>query len=458
MSLGSVLANLYNRVTDPDYVPLDERPILEANPEPWDLTPYAGEENEFQFVNFSHILKTGEIPSFAVNGPYTQNQHIDWKSDDSFTRTMAQLKQTVIDRVEKENLATLPGREEWEAKVSAIVSEEVQKTPAFDTYRTKDQTAPNIKDLTRLNDLSEDIDNGTHTIGFDCKEMSIVEGALLQQTESHFNRIDKKDYYYAGGRMSTDSSDPARGHAFIISAATGNIIESTISIDHKTAYIETPYRFEEFVNGATGVGSDDSVYIAGNREDLHNADNRALEARLEASALTAEFYSGAMASPSLTEIALQFESLPREQQNQIVDAATNMGRDGGTYRSFEDLLPHRPVTPTSSILDLLRTPSAKLRELQENLLADNPTFPATMKYLGTEMPLLGILSIPGGYDNVRQAYKDDPSALETLDQYKRLQDIRMVRAEHELRESMRNIAPATPSSASVMTSAPATAP
>ncbi len=241
-------------------------------------------------VNFNHIIETGKIPSYAsdLDKYQSANQYIDWESDDAFTHTLGDIEQKVFAEIEKHpgmvNLLekekwTYGDRRDWERHVSEIVSDVVKKTPGFEEYRIGRDGA---RRAIRLNDLSEDIENGTKNIEFDCETMSVVEGILLQKVDnallpetaseglfaSKYRGLsaDYKqggNYFHASGGITFNDKDgDAGGHTFIVTPL-GNIVESTdytLPEDQpwlrSKTYIESAgaYSLEKLARGENFIG------------------------------------------------------------------------------------------------------------------------------------------------------------------------------------------------------------
>ncbi|MGB0719821.1 MAG: hypothetical protein ACPGRX_05075, partial [Bdellovibrionales bacterium] len=158
----------------------------------------------------------------------------------------------------------------WEQEVSTIVSEEMARIQGLSEYRLADypdKYPETQRRATRLNDLAYDIEHGTKTIEHDCETMSAIEGIVLQQVENHFlpeAAVDgdykvRSNYFYVGGRISQNKA--LRGHAYIISSATANIIEGTALL--ASPYyenIDPDYSFENFVAGKPAIMNDGSIY------------------------------------------------------------------------------------------------------------------------------------------------------------------------------------------------------
>ena len=217
-------------------------------------------------INFNYIDRTGNIP--LSNKAHSQS--IDLSGDDAFTNAVDKIKQkTIQDIKDNPQLQGLLEKEtwdeddraEWEERVSGIVSEKVNDIDAFDTYRNNHEAQ--VQRATELNDLSQDIHNNTQEIEFECESMSIVEGLALQHADNHFLPEDngtntlkeQANYFRAAGEVTEGpAADFGGGHAYIISSATGNIIEPTHDLDDHAGgpYMKATqenYSFKDFVSG-----------------------------------------------------------------------------------------------------------------------------------------------------------------------------------------------------------------
>ena len=253
-------------------------------------------------VNFRYILETGHIPGirsdYAEMG--SQETYVEWDADDAYTRAVDQAHQAAVIRIQEDpNLQRLLALEswdredriEWERGVSEIVSEEVDKIPGLDQYRTPEYDAiTGEADLSgsaptptfRLNDLSSDILAGTSEREYDCDIMAVTEGAIIQQIEdTHLpdqaaaegSLKQASAYYMASGELIVINPDVMGTepgyHAYIVSSATGAIIEATADpSEMQTSYIAplAGYDFNDFVEGDTFFSPGDAMYI-------HDADS-----------------------------------------------------------------------------------------------------------------------------------------------------------------------------------------
>ena len=253
-------------------------------------------------VNFRYILETGHIP--GIRSDYAdlgeQETYVDWDADDAYTRAVDQAHQAAVTRIQADpNLQRLleleswdrEDRIEWERGVSEIVSEEVDKIPGLDLYRTPnydedpaqaDPSAPSPTPVFRINDLSSDILAGTSEIEYDCDIMAVTEGAILQQIEdTHLPDRAAADgslkqasaYYMASGQViviKPDVMETEPGyHAYIVSSATGAVIETTADPSEMQASYIAPlagYDFNDFVEG-------DTFFSPGNAMYVHDADS-----------------------------------------------------------------------------------------------------------------------------------------------------------------------------------------
>lgn len=203
------------------------------------------------------------------------NLKIDLNADDALNEAIDRMASGTASRIQSDrqlqNLLakdqwTREDRVEWERKTSEIVSDELDKIPGLNKYRNENDNEGVVRS-SKLNALSEDIENGTEKFEFDCEMMSIVEGVVLQAVENHFLPADDgrgenaykvaSSYFYTRGdfaSVTSENLDQMQSHAFIMSSATGNVIEATENKvtgsgrSYQQAN-EKDYSFEKFVNG-----------------------------------------------------------------------------------------------------------------------------------------------------------------------------------------------------------------
>lgn len=201
-----------------------------------------------RLVSFPYVLRTGTVA--ARPGA---DQFFDWKADDAFMKSYRALRASVRTAVETSpalsGLLAQPSwsradRVTWEREVSGIVSAEMDKVVGLGDYRISESVTDDYKGIvakqraTRLNDLARDMEKGTTDIEFDCETMAAIEGCLLQETENHFLPANANGagggwkaaapYFYVNGWSNWFSQSRKMGaHAYIVSSATGNVIEAT---------------------------------------------------------------------------------------------------------------------------------------------------------------------------------------------------------------------------------------
>ena len=267
-----------------------------------DLGASFPEAYDNRMINFSLINETGNIPSvmkwegtsgiFYQTDPssgYWGSQRVDWDADDAFSSEYDGILERSIARIEENpelyDLRVMGSwghaeRVQWERGISEIVSEEMAQVPGLDSYRST--AIPGYPETSLraqfINAVSGDIENGTRSVEFDCEAMSVVEGSILQRLDQHFlprrtieamQEGDLKmqhNYFYATGQVSFNpNDDTAGGHAFIVSSATGNVIEATNepNVHFFSPYIESAdpeWNFDRFVRGEVFEGSNLYVY------------------------------------------------------------------------------------------------------------------------------------------------------------------------------------------------------
>jgi hypothetical protein len=267
-----------------------------------------------RLINFKFINRTGIIPSitaddgsfllFSEADTYTsytvESQRVDWQVNDAFNQAYDEILKNVIERMESHeetyDLRTktswdINDRMIWEELLANTVSDELNNISGLDRYRSN-----GIETIRSafLNALSEDIEQGTTKYEFDCEQMSALEGSLLQRLEEHFlpiapeesgGNLDYKsahNYFFALGFASFNADDTrARPHAFIVSSATGNIVEATADPDYNyysyEVSVDPNWSFERFARGEVFQSRyTDSVY-GGDLDDFIRQGKEAIE-------------------------------------------------------------------------------------------------------------------------------------------------------------------------------------
>lgn len=260
-----------------DDVPLRDRDILEIGGGMFD--DYEPEGYDGRVVNFNTYLDNGHPPQ--IEGLEHQDQYIDWDSDDAFTRALETVRENTFERIksspELQDLLskdswTREDRVAWEKGISEIVNDEHKKITGLGIYRNvsdSDLYPDTEVRATRLNDLSEDIENDTVRIEHDCESNSIFEGVILQQVDNAFLSEGAPDgdykfssnYFYAIGRTNFNPEYNGNGrHAFIVSSATANVIEATATENPYNENTNPDMTFEDFIRGDMIVNADSSIY------------------------------------------------------------------------------------------------------------------------------------------------------------------------------------------------------
>lgn len=258
--------------------------IAQNSASSWD-----GNDSEAYLRSFNAINDYN--PSFINNAVMLRpsDTYIDWDADDSFVRTLEDIQTRVVDRVQSDPQLqallikadwTLEDREIWEEGLSIIVSNEVEKVPAFANYRSAfDQPGLDAQAQfvsIRMNDISQDIDNGTELWEVDCDKFAMIEGSILQKVENSFlpanDGLERNAYKEATAyfiqmgdvQFAGNGGYGLQGvgyHAMIVSGATGNIIEATATTaSAQTAYQRTNGDFYDTVHAVTIVTDSGNVY------------------------------------------------------------------------------------------------------------------------------------------------------------------------------------------------------
>lgn len=267
--------------------------IIKIDNEKWDAA----------LISFDYILKTGKCPALQPNVLQKiltlfqgANLSIDWDCKDPVTQAFdAMYDKSLLFIKDSPHLVKLLAKEtwdkddrmQWEDALSQVVSHFMDQQPGFDTYRSTaefegQETAK--KRFSKLNKLSPDIEAGTFNREFDCEAMSFIEGALIQKIENallpaaqenqvkeHVYKTCSQYYYVSGYRTNLDENvQPSGAHAFIISAATANVIEAVQDPSKSPGVLpyvrhgQDDYDFNKFIGGETFIGQDGSVFATTN--------------------------------------------------------------------------------------------------------------------------------------------------------------------------------------------------
>lgn len=284
-NIANILTRLFNEISLSEAgntvnIPYKDREIMEIANDDLIFRDDAPEWGDSRVINFQHIITTGDIDQGIMP---VADHTIDWETDDTFNDTMNSLEKNVLERIESHDDLqslltndpwTLEDRVQWEYYLSGIVSDELNKIPGLDEYRTQ-SAFPWFNSPSRdsdANELSDDIENDTENMEFDCELMSIIEGSILQrvensllpkpdETQDEFKRIG--NYFYAQSQLSSADDNPyeSRAHAFIISSLTGNIIEATADPDAAiprhpmTTNIDPNFTFDQFIETGVAITS-----------------------------------------------------------------------------------------------------------------------------------------------------------------------------------------------------------
>jgi hypothetical protein len=215
------------------------------------------------------------VPIHAVFSPgnlFPGNLDIDFNKNDEFTKSFQSMEQRTESEIDaRPDLQALKNkaswtdadRRHWDSAVGDIIAGIVRTTPGLDMYRTETGDHP-VPRTRHLNDISQDIKDGTHKKEFDCEGMSIVKIVLLQRmADRNLSPDQKSSYFYVSGMGEFGVyEDSPGGHAFIVTEKNGmvtGIIEATDDFDAYRRPAEN-LSFADFVNGREIVTREGSVY------------------------------------------------------------------------------------------------------------------------------------------------------------------------------------------------------
>ena len=270
---SSVVANV-----EPIVIPRRVRPLetlLPTNPQiAFENQDVISGDGFYGLVSCHHIHDKGDIRIYNEREDLIQTIDMSFKNllpgDEAVDNPLAYIFATmsmqaavkikssdVVSQLLEKPVWSHTDREDWEEEVANIVSETMFGMQGLNLYRTSSRD-----DVIRpksLNRVVEDIVHGTAYIEFDCEGMSAFEGMMVQSMEDLFLPLQGEDrcvlkqahkYYVAAGNVSSGRGIGA--HAFIVSSATGNIIESTDTPNAVVSgtYFRTPrdYTIKDFIN------------------------------------------------------------------------------------------------------------------------------------------------------------------------------------------------------------------
>ncbi|HTK84206.1 MAG TPA: hypothetical protein VL625_03890 [Patescibacteria group bacterium] len=264
-SNGDALRHAFNEVADRGVAPENRKIMTHRDPDGQYSTVIAG----------SYISDTGSIPIHAVISPgniFPGNMDIDFGRNDAFMQAFHNMEHQVQAEIDsRPDLQALKDkatwtdadRRYWDSHVADIVSAIVHSTPGLDMYRTEagDHPVPRTR---HLNDISQDMKDGTHKKEFDCEGMSIVKIILMQRVADHNLKADQTSkYFYVSGMVEFGIyEDTPGGHAFIVTEKNGmvtGIVEGTEDSFTFRRPAEN-LSFADFVNGREIVTKEGSVY------------------------------------------------------------------------------------------------------------------------------------------------------------------------------------------------------
>lgn len=264
-------------------------------------TDFSHVGTEPRLQNFQHILRTGIVQENSVNDEGLPsdwaNMRIDLNADDSFARSIRQVTGDVQRRMmEDERVQSLMRQPHWdraervqyERRLAEFTEEEMSRIPSLGLYRMHTAHTENdplaqllgrmVTSTPNLNDLSRDIDNNSARFRWDCSRQSAVQGMIMQMVENDLlpqaaepgNLHVRSNYFRAigvfeafEGQSPRDGMPPNDGsHAWILSSATGNIIEATAE-NPRSAYMEhidPSFSFERFALGQPFISRTGEVY------------------------------------------------------------------------------------------------------------------------------------------------------------------------------------------------------
>jgi hypothetical protein len=240
--LGVFASAVANKPASEPFIPLEQR----------NLIPILNRGKEAYLVNFRSIaFGDGQVPRGAGYMFYN-NYFYDRHVKDTYNAVLDAIEGRTASQIDSllrhdKQMQTLMAKPHWNAEdrnfydktISKIISREVETVKGLDTYRSyqsalgqflkgKKSYATAEQNIKYLNELSSDIEAGTHAKRFDCGPMTLTEGIVRQRIEDKYNFLSKTapqgDYkkssafWHATGGASSRSGKYSN-HAFMITPA-----------------------------------------------------------------------------------------------------------------------------------------------------------------------------------------------------------------------------------------------
>ena len=199
--------------------------------------------------SMQHALATGFISTYSLERDKDKGVKIDLATDTPgkraidgmIARSIAEINASpALMKLLAKPEWTRVDRQQWEASIANISSNEMYEEPRYGSYRLdrkKPMTPISITEITK-------------DTNFHCEPMAVMSGILVQTLENHYLQPSedktqlkrRTDYYLTGGivyrsayqtgkkpvDVAREASNGETLHAFIVSPVTGNYIEGTI--------------------------------------------------------------------------------------------------------------------------------------------------------------------------------------------------------------------------------------
>jgi hypothetical protein len=197
-------------------------------------------------VSVAQVVRTGALDAGSPQGSIT----FDVNGKDPIASEFRVVRDALIAKVTddpKIQETTRAGNQaNFEERLADLVGEAMAASKYFGDkhYRSQEKDVPNGisagRDLNHLDKKAE----------YDCEGMSHIKGLLLHYADRALvdagKRAEPTIFYITSGAVSGRPEDPIGGHQFLISAATGNIIEGTTD---GNSYQRTKIGFPEHIAG-----------------------------------------------------------------------------------------------------------------------------------------------------------------------------------------------------------------
>jgi hypothetical protein len=338
--------------------------------------------NSFDFIRANHGTSSHPLHP-AGNLSFDPIKEDAGRAGWEFNKIESRLLDRIANDHALKEIAASGNQEVYERHLSQMTREAMKGTfldPA--QYRKFSENGDFGRNINRLTKIGE----------FDCEQISIVTGLLMQSADTRVVelgiRANPTQFYYMRGAVEVNHGGGVKtlgGHAFIASAATGNIIDATANPD---IYKVTQITFQEMVAGLPTLTHDGKLYAAS--DDV--IDTAIVGQRLQA------LKNHANPLPALEQLRSDLDSA-----RALATASPAERAEVARRQQTLDTACQAPVTITTESGSALITSDAKAVETVAHT-SDSACFNASIPILGTlraeslawlrDTPKLPVIDIP----------------------------------------------------------------